>query len=112
MLGICFVLISREGERRPSGDNTDSKGGGGGGGGSTSVPSLLKEKQKEKEKARVSQTSSILWHAHQNDAEAVWKLLEEDRTLVHARDYDNGMPLHGWIEVVKCLIEYGADVNA
>ena len=103
-------MISWEGERRPSRDNTDSKGGGGGGG-SMSVPSLLKEKQKEKEKARVSQTSSILWHAHQNDAEAVWKLLEEDRTLVHARDYDNGMPLHSWIEVVKCLIEYGADVN-
>nr|POE62699.1 serine/threonine-protein kinase sty46 [Quercus suber] len=98
------------------GDSTGSKVGVGGGG-STSVPPPLKEKQKEKEKARVSRTSSILWHAHQNDAGAVRKLLEEDRTLVHARDYDNRTPLHvaslhGWIEVAKCLIDYGADVNA
>ena len=99
------------------GDSTGSKVGGVSGGGSASVPSPLKEKQKEKEKARVSRTSSILWHAHQNDAGAVRKLLEEDRTLVNARDYDNRTPLHvaslhGWIEVAKCLIDYGADVNA
>ncbi|XAR65222.1 Dual-specificity kinase [Bertholletia excelsa] len=72
---------------------------------------------KKKEKARVSRTSMILWHAHQNDAAAVKKLLDEDRSLVHARDYDNRTPLHvaslhGWIDVAKCLIEYGADVNA
>lgn len=72
---------------------------------------------KQKEKARVSRTSLILWHAHQNDAAAVRKLLEEDQSLVHARDYDNRTPLHvaslhGWIDVAKCLIEYGADVNA
>ncbi|KAG2707082.1 hypothetical protein I3843_05G119500 [Carya illinoinensis] len=76
-----------------------------------------KQKEKEKEKARVSRTSLILWHAHQNDPAAVRKLLEEDRSLVHARDYDNRTPLHvaslhGWIDVAKCLIEYGADVNA
>jgi len=99
------------------GDSTGSKVGGVGGGGSASVPSPSKEKQKEKEKARVSRTSSILWHAHQNDAGAVRKLLEEDRTLVNARDYDNRTPLHvaslhGWIDVAKCLIDYGADVNA
>lgn len=75
------------------------------------------EKQKEKEKARVSKTSAILWHAHQNDAAAVRKLLEEDRTLVNARDYDNRTPLHvaslhGWINVAQCLIDFGADVNA
>lgn len=72
---------------------------------------------KQKEKARVSRTSAILWHAHQNDAAAVRKLLEEDRSLVSARDYDNRTPLHvaslhGWVDVAKCLIEYGADVNA
>ena len=72
---------------------------------------------KQKEKARVSRTSLILWHAHQNDAGAVRKLLEEDPSLVHARDYDKRTPLHvaslhGWIDVVNCLIEFGADVNA
>uniref|UniRef100_A0A2C9UUM3 Uncharacterized protein n=1 Tax=Manihot esculenta TaxID=3983 RepID=A0A2C9UUM3_MANES len=71
---------------------------------------------KQKEKARVSRTSMILWHAHQNDAAAVRKLLVEDPSLVHARDYDNRTPLHvaslhGWIDVAKCLIEFGADVN-
>lgn len=76
-----------------------------------------KDKLKEKEKARVNRTSLILWHAHQNDAVAVRKLLEEDGSLVHARDYDKRTPLHvaslhGWIDVAKCLIEYGADVNA
>ncbi|XP_055810024.1 serine/threonine-protein kinase VIK [Solanum dulcamara] len=73
--------------------------------------------EKKKEKSRVSKTSQILWHAHHNDATAVRKLLEEDRTLVQARDYDNRTPLHvaalhGWIDVAKCLIDYGADVNA
>ncbi|EYU28799.1 hypothetical protein ABFS82_12G098000 [Erythranthe guttata] len=75
------------------------------------------EREKKKEKARVSRTSLILWHAHQNDAVAVRKLLEEDRSLVHARDYDNRTPLHvaalhGWIDVAQCLIEFKADVNA
>ncbi|KAE8719422.1 transmembrane emp24 domain-containing protein p24delta9-like [Hibiscus syriacus] len=58
----------------------------------------------------------ILWHAHQNDIGAVRKLLEEDGSLVHARDYDNRTPLHvaslhGWIDIAKCLLESGADVN-
>uniref|UniRef100_A0A7N0TRF9 Protein kinase domain-containing protein n=1 Tax=Kalanchoe fedtschenkoi TaxID=63787 RepID=A0A7N0TRF9_KALFE len=72
---------------------------------------------KQKEKARVSRTSAILWHAHQNDAAAVRKLLEEDPSLVRARDYDSRTPLHvaslhGWIDVAKTLIEFNADVNA
>ena len=73
--------------------------------------------EKEKEKQRVSRTSLILWHAHQNDAGSVRKLLQEDPSLVKARDYDNRTPLHvaslhGWIDVATCLIEFGADVNA
>ncbi|KAJ6813693.1 serine/threonine-protein kinase STY8 [Iris pallida] len=66
---------------------------------------------------KVSRTSLILWHTHQNDPSAVKKLLEEDRDLVHAHDYDSRTPLHvaslhGWIDVAKCLLDYGADVNA
>ncbi|KAM3398236.1 hypothetical protein P3S68_001750 [Capsicum galapagoense] len=73
--------------------------------------------KKKKEKAKVSRTSLILWHAHQNDKASIRKLLEEDSTLVQARDYDNRTllhvaALHGWINIAKCLIEYGADVNA
>ncbi|KAI4379226.1 hypothetical protein MLD38_005550 [Melastoma candidum] len=72
---------------------------------------------KDKQKARVSHTSLILWHTHQNDVSAVKKLLDEDRSLVHARDYDSRTPLHvaslhGWIDVAKCLLDHGADVNA
>lgn len=84
------------------------------GGGSSSSSS---SREKEKEKARVSRTSLILWHAHQNDAAAVRKLLQEDPSLVNATDYDHRTPLHvaslhGWIDVANCLIEFGADVNA
>ncbi|XP_052187547.1 integrin-linked protein kinase 1 isoform X2 [Diospyros lotus] len=86
-------------------------------GGSGPSPTASTSTEKKKDKASVSRTSLILWHAHQNDAAGVRKLLEEDRSLVHARDYDNRTPLHvaslhGWIDVAKCLIEYGADVNA
>ncbi|MED6197556.1 hypothetical protein PIB30_057497 [Stylosanthes scabra] len=70
-----------------------------------------------KENERVSKTSLIHWHSHHNDAAAVRKLLEEDPSLVQARDYDNRTPLHvaslhGWADVASCLIEFGADVNA
>ncbi|KAJ4962126.1 hypothetical protein NE237_022036 [Protea cynaroides] len=85
--------------------------------GTVSSSSSPSPAEKQKAKARVSRTSLILWHVHQNDAAAVRKLLEEDRSLVHARDYDSRTPLHvaallGWIDVAKCLLEYGADVNA
>ncbi|KAH1031373.1 hypothetical protein J1N35_043547 [Gossypium stocksii] len=85
--------------------------------GSSGRVSSTSTADKKKDKARVSRTSMILWHAHQNDAGAVRKLLEEDRALVNARDYDSRTPLHvaslhGWIDVAKCLLEYGADVNA
>ncbi|KAL1327769.1 hypothetical protein HN51_037770 [Arachis hypogaea] len=94
-----------------------SGGDSSGGGSSSSANADNKEKDKQKEKARVSRTSLILWHAHQNDAAAVRKLLQEDPSLVKARDYDNRTPLHvaalhGWLDVANCLIEYGADVNA
>ncbi|XP_074578171.1 serine/threonine-protein kinase VIK-like [Curcuma longa] len=92
----------------------DGSGGSSGEGASSSPP---KGSEKRKEKARVSRTSLILWHAHQNDVSAVRKLLEEDRSLVSALDYDRRTPLHvaalqGWIDVAKCLLEFGADVNA
>lgn len=59
----------------------------------------------------------ILWHSHQNDVAAVRKLLEEDPSLVKARDYDHRTPLHvaslhGWIDVATCLLQFGADVNS
>ena len=99
------------------GGETSSDGGG------TAVPAISfspnkgGEKPKDKEKTRVSKTSAILWHAHQNDPNAVRRHLKEDRSLVNARDYDYRTPLHvaslhGWVDVAKCLIEYGADVNA
>ncbi|KAG5522420.1 hypothetical protein RHGRI_034561 [Rhododendron griersonianum] len=95
-----------------SGSEAEGSSGRSAGGGDS-----LPASEKKKEKARVSKTSLILWHAHQNDAVAVRKLLEEDPSLVHARDYDNRTPLHvaslhGWIDVAKCLIQHGADVNA
>lgn len=88
-----------------------------GAGSATEGSSTSSSADKQNEKARVSRTSLILWHAHQNDAAAVRKLLDEDPYLVHARDYDNRTPLHvaslhGWIDVAKCLIEFGANVNA
>ncbi|XP_042483421.1 integrin-linked protein kinase 1-like isoform X2 [Macadamia integrifolia] len=85
--------------------------------GSSSSSSSTTTAEKQKAKARVSRTSLILWYAHQNDAAGVRKLLEEDRSLVNARDYDSRTPLHvaaihGWIDIAKCLLEHGADVNA
>lgn len=85
--------------------------------GGDSQPSKPAAKEKKKDKTRVSRTSLILWHAHQNDIAAVKKLLEEDPSLVRARDYDNRTPLHvaaihGWIDIANCLLDCNADVNA
>ncbi|KAK8966860.1 Serine/threonine-protein kinase EDR1 [Platanthera guangdongensis] len=92
--------------------NPTEEVGSGGSSGTSSFPA-----DKKKEKTRVSRTSLILWHTHQNDASSVRKLLQEDGNLVNARDYDNRTPLHvaslhGWTDVAKYLLEYGADVNA
>ncbi|KAG6475218.1 integrin-linked protein kinase 1-like [Zingiber officinale] len=96
---------------------TDGNNGAGEACDSSAGSSSAAGKQKEKEKARVSRTSLILWHTHQNDVAAVRKLLEEDPDLVNAHDYDKRTPLHvaalhGWVGIAKCLIEFGADVNS
>ncbi|KAH9604010.1 hypothetical protein KSS87_014190 [Heliosperma pusillum] len=85
--------------------------------GSEAMTSSPAHSEKKKDRARVSKTSAILWHAHQNDFVAVRKLLDEDSSLVNAKDYDSRTPLHvasihGWIDVAKCLINFHADVNA
>lgn len=97
----------------------DRDGGYGSGDGSGSVPSSSASStvEKYKEKVRVSRMSLVHWHTHQNDVNVVKTLLEEDRSLVSARDYDSRTPLHvaslhGWIDVAKCLIDFGADINA
>ncbi|XP_068642287.1 serine/threonine-protein kinase VIK-like isoform X2 [Aristolochia californica] len=105
-------MSEKEGNCSSEGGGSSSSRGHGGVDRNTSTAA-----DKQKEKARVTRTSLILWHTHQNDATAVRKLLEEDHSLVAARDYDNRTPLHvaslhGWIDVAKCLLEFGADVNA
>ncbi|KMZ75746.1 putative Protein kinase [Zostera marina] len=97
----------------------DRDGGYGSGDGSGSAPSSSASStvEKYKEKVRVSRMSLVHWHTHQNDVNVVKTLLEEDRSLVSARDYDSRTPLHvaslhGWIDVAKCLIDFGADINA
>ncbi|KAF3774174.1 Glutaminase liver isoform [Nymphaea thermarum] len=107
-------MSSNEGGRDVSGEDS---GGGGSSFGSDLSGSTAAAAEKRKEKNRVSRTSLILWHTHQNDVLAVKKLLEEDQSLVASRDYDSRTPLHvaalhGWIEVAKCLLDCGADVNA
>ncbi|RZC71825.1 hypothetical protein C5167_031039 [Papaver somniferum] len=89
----------------------------GGGGGASPSSGVNEKPQQNKEKSRMSKTSLILWHAHQNDVGAVKRLLEEDETLVNARDYDSRTPLHvaslhGWIQIANLLLDHGADVNA
>uniref|UniRef100_A0A0D3A3P5 Protein kinase domain-containing protein n=1 Tax=Brassica oleracea var. oleracea TaxID=109376 RepID=A0A0D3A3P5_BRAOL len=99
-----------------------------GDGGETSAgPAPAYDKQKEK--ARVSKPSLILCHdAHQNDASAVWKpnrLLSCATTRTRTTHLQSGSSSRkirlwftpeitttkrlGWIDVVKCLIEFGAD---
>nr|CAB3455053.1 unnamed protein product [Digitaria exilis] len=92
-------------------------GGGSSGAGSSSGGGSGGAKRRFDDKNVVARTSLILWHTHQNDVGAVRKLLEEDATLVNARDYDSRTPLHvaalhGWQDVAECLIANGADVNA
>ncbi|KAG8079611.1 hypothetical protein GUJ93_ZPchr0007g4710 [Zizania palustris] len=92
-------------------------GGDGGGGGRAGSSGSSGTRRRFDDKGLVARTSLILWHTHQNDVNAVRKLLEEDAALVSARDYDSRTPLHvaalhGWQDVAECLIASGADVNA
>lgn len=92
-------------------------GSGGGAGGSSGSGGEGHQRRRFDDKSLVARTSLILWHTHQNDAAAVRKLLDEDGTLVNARDYDSRTPLHvaalhGWQDVAECLVAKGADVNA
>eukprot|EP01018_Ginkgo_biloba_P037888 Gb_39207 [translate_table: standard] len=73
--------------------------------------------EKDEERAKVSQTLLVLWHARQNDVVALNKLLAQDPSLVHAKDYDSRTALHvaalsGCTGAVKCLMKHGANVNA
>ncbi|XP_062187128.1 serine/threonine-protein kinase VIK-like isoform X2 [Phragmites australis] len=96
---------------------TGAGGSGGGSGGGAGSSGSSGPRRRFDDKGLVARTSLILWHTHQNDANAVRKLLEEDAALVNARDYDSRTPLHvaalhGWHDVAECLIASGADVNA
>ncbi|GIX88982.1 ankyrin repeat domain-containing protein 49 [Caerostris darwini] len=59
----------------------------------------------------------ILWAAEKNELETMRKLLEEDPTLVNARDNDLYTPLHrasysNNVEVIKMLLSYDADISS
>ncbi|GFS36975.1 ankyrin repeat domain-containing protein 49 [Nephila pilipes] len=59
----------------------------------------------------------ILWAAEKNELETMRRLLEEDPSLVNARDNDLYTPLHrasysNNIEVIKMLLSYDADVSS
>ena len=59
----------------------------------------------------------IIKAAKSGDAETVKRLVENDPTLLDARDKDGSTPLHcaswkGHAEVVKTLLELGADIQA
>jgi len=55
--------------------------------------------------------------AKKGDVAAVKQLLKTDKDLTNARDMDDSTPLHcaawkGHLEVVKALLDAGADINA
>ncbi|KAG8099290.1 hypothetical protein GUJ93_ZPchr0013g36090 [Zizania palustris] len=116
---ITEVAEEEAGSRGGGSGGGGGGGGGGAGGGSGGAGSSGSSGTRPRfdDKGVVARTSLILWHTHQNDVSAVGKLLEEDATLVSARDYDSRTPLHvaalhGWQDVAECLIASGADVNA
>ncbi len=64
-----------------------------------------------------TEPKAILRAAKKGDAQSVRELVAADRSLLDARDADGSSPLHcaawkGHVEVVRALIDAGADVNA
>ncbi|KAL7132795.1 hypothetical protein ABFS83_12G098000 [Erythranthe nasuta] len=59
----------------------------------------------------------FMWYTTQGNAALVRKLLQENASLVHARDYDGRTPLHvaanqGMIELANTLLDFGSNINA
>jgi prolyl 4-hydroxylase len=72
-----------------------------------------------KQKAASFTTGSTLAHqyAQEGSVEDLKEVLEKDKSMVHIKDKNGWSPLHegirnGHLEVVKLLIDHGADVNA
>jgi prolyl 4-hydroxylase len=74
---------------------------------------------KHKDKVPSSTTGSTLAHqlAQEGAFEDLKQVLSKDKSLVHVKDVNGWTPIHegvrsGQLEVVKLLVEHGADVNA
>lgn len=59
----------------------------------------------------------ILWASNEGKADLVESILMRDPSCINSRDEDGYTPLHracysNHLEIVKILLQYGADVNA